>query len=115
MSDTEKEEKTEVAEVENKSEKEPKKEPETSGESVEKEDGAANDGVDYSMIMDTLKALQENQAAMSLQLKAVSDAQSVIVDNGAIVREIPADQIDADSAQSDNDEFVPIEELDLSI
>lgn len=93
----------------------PEPESDGSGESGQESAGAADSGIDYSTIMNTLKAVQENQAAMSLQIKAISDAQSVIVDNGAVVRELQASQIDPDFSSTDNDGFVSIEDLDLSI
>lgn len=93
----------------------PSQEGEGGGESGQGSAGAADSGIDYSTIMNTLKAVQENQAAMSLQIKAISDAQSVLVDNGAVVRELPASQIKPDFSSSDNDDFVSIEDLDLSI
>lgn len=69
---------------------------------------------DYAMIMETMKQLQANQAAMSAQLKAISDAQSVIVDAGAVVREMPASQIDTGN-DPDNDGFISLDDMDLSI
>ena len=90
--------------------------PTAEGESGQNEAaGADNGGQDYSMIMNALTALQENQAAMSLQIKAISDAQSVLVDSGAVVREMPAAQMSADYGSSDEDDFVSIDDLDLSI
>lgn len=93
----------------------PAPEGEGGGESGQESAGAADSGIDYSTIMNTLKAVQENQAAMSLQIKAISDAQSVLVDNGAVVRELPASQIKPGFSSSDSDDFVSIEDLDLSI
>lgn len=76
--------------------------------------GGARPQPDYGMILETMRELKANQAAMSAQLKAISDAQSVIVDAGAVVREIPAAQVDTGN-DPDNDGFISLDEMDLSI
>lgn len=77
--------------------------------------GATEPGSDYTMLVEKLNEIQADQASMALQIKALSDAQSVMVESGAVVREIPANQIDPSYSSSDDDDFVSIEDLDLSI
>ena len=75
---------------------------------------AGEQGISYDMIMETLTAMQANQAKMSAQIQKLTDAQSVLVDAGAVVREDSAASID--NANDDNiDGFVSIDELDLNI
>lgn len=76
--------------------------------------GGTENQPDYSMLLETMRELQANQAAMSAQLKAISDAQSVIVDAGAVVREVPASQIDTETDPG-NDGFISLDKMDLSI
>lgn len=71
-------------------------------------------GISYDMIMETLSAMQANQAKMSAQIQKLTDAQSVLVDAGAVVRENSGTS--TDNANDDNiDGFVSIDELDLNI
>lgn len=76
--------------------------------------GVASSSPDYGTIMTMLESLQANQAHMTAQIKAISDAQSVLVESGAVVHEIPASQINTDS-NSDNDGFISLEDMDFSI
>lgn len=85
---------------------------EGNGESVDV--NRADAAPDYSAIMDKLRELQENQADFSAQLKKISDAQSVLVDSGAVVRELPVDDI-KESNTIDNDGFISLDDMDLSI
>lgn len=70
--------------------------------------------VDYAMIMETLSAVQANQAKMSAQIQKLTDAQSVMVDAGAVIRE-GADTSSSDVTDDKYDGFVSIDDLDLSI
>lgn len=76
---------------------------------------AANEqGISYDMLMETLSAVQANQAKMSAQIQKLTDAQSVLVDAGAVVREGSTDN--SGHVTDDNvDGFVSIDELDLNI
>ncbi len=89
-----------------------------SGDEAGADSGSANaageQGISYDMIMETLTAMQANQAKMSAQIQKLTDAQSILVDAGAVVREDSAATID--NANDDNiDGFVSIDELDLNI
>lgn len=75
---------------------------------------ANGQGVSYEMIMETLSAVQANQAAMSAQIKKLTDAQSVLVDAGAVVRE-GSDNGSSDVTDDNYDGFVSIDELDLNL
>lgn len=84
------------------------------GESASNETGGAQEpDADYSMLMEKLSNIETNQAALAAQVRAISDAQSVLVDAGAVVREVPPANVDADAGA--DDAFVPLEELDFSI
>lgn len=89
-----------------------------SGENAGADSGSApaagEQGVSYEMLMETLSAVQANQAKMSAQIQKLTDAQSVLVDAGAVVREGASDN--SGHVTDDNvDGFVSIDELDLNI
>ena len=89
-----------------------------SGNNAGADSGSANaageQGVSYEMLMETLSAVQANQAKMSAQIQKLTDAQSVLVDAGAVVREGSSDNFT--NVTDDNvDGFVSIDELDLNI
>lgn len=75
---------------------------------------ASEQGVDYGMIMEMLNAVQANQAEMSAKIQKLTDAQSVMVDAGAVIRE-GSDPSSSDVTDDKYDGFVSIDELDLSI
>lgn len=87
---------------------------EKAGAETSEETVASEQGVDYSMIMETLSAVQANQAKMSAQIQKLSDAQSVMVDAGAVIREGSCDS-SSDVTDDKYDGFVSIDELDLNI
>lgn len=76
--------------------------------------GSDEQGISYGMIMETLQAVQANQAKMSAQIQKLSDAQSVLVDAGAVVRE-GSGPSNSDVTDDVNDGFVSIDELDLNL
>ena len=88
-----------------------------SGDNAGADSGSApanEQGVSYEMLMETLSAVQANQAKMSAQIQKLTDAQSVLVDAGAVVREGSTDN--SGHVTDDNvDGFVSIDELDLNI
>lgn len=87
---------------------------EVQGESADNDpSGAAEHAVDYSMVMEKLSAIETNQSALVQKVQALTDAQSVLVDAGAVVREVPAENIV--STNGNEDAFIPLEELDFSI
>lgn len=87
---------------------------EDAGESAaEEQSGAQQPAVDYGVLIEKLNAIEANQTSLASKVQALTDAQSVLVDAGAIVREIPADNIVTD--EGGEDAFIPLEELDLSI
>lgn len=75
---------------------------------------AAAPGIDYATILETLSAIQANQAKMNAQIQKISDAQSVMVDAGAVIRENDITS-SGDVTDDKSDGFVSIDELDLSI
>lgn len=83
----------------------------TNESSVEAESPDAGAQVDYGMLLDALKRVEENQTRLQSQIAKISDAQSVLVDAGAVVQ----DDSTLDTDDTGYDEFVPIEQLDLSI
>lgn len=83
-------------------------------------DGATEPGAgvaqpDYSMLMQMMQEMQENQTRLAGQIAKISDAQSAIIDAGAVIHEGGSRRPGLVDDPSDDDEFVPIERLDLSI
>lgn len=83
-------------------------------------DGATDPGAgvaqpDYSMLMQMMQEMQENQTRLAGQIAKISDAQSAIIDAGAVIHEDGSRRPGLVREQPNDDEFVPIERLDLSI
>lgn len=83
-------------------------------------DGATESGAgvaqpDYSMLMQMMQEMQENQTRLAGQIAKISDAQSAIIDAGAVIHEGGSRRPGLVDDTPDDDEFVPIERLDLSI
>lgn len=69
---------------------------------------------DYGMILGMIKDVQANQAAIMGKLKSLSDAQSILVDSGAVVHEVTEPQSGVQTNFS-NDGFISLDKMDLSI
>lgn len=69
---------------------------------------------DYGMILGMIKDVQANQAAIMGKLKSLSDAQSILVDSGAVVHEENDSNSNAQTNFS-NDGFISLDKMDLSI
>lgn len=69
---------------------------------------------DYGMILDMIKDVQSNQSVIMGKLKSLSDAQSILVDSGAVVREGTEPQSGVQTNFS-NDGFISLDKMDLSI
>lgn len=83
-------------------------------------DGATEPGAgaaqpDYSMLMQMMQEMQANQTRLAGQIAKLSDAQSAIIDAGAVIHEDGSRRPGLVDEQPCDDEFVPIERLDLSI
>lgn len=83
-------------------------------------EGATDSGAgaaqpDYSMLMQMMQEMQENQTRLAGQIAKISDAQSAIIDAGAVIHEDGSRRPGLVGEQPCDDEFVPIERLDLSI
>lgn len=83
-------------------------------------DGATEPGAgaaqpDYSMLMQMMQEMQANQTRLAGQIAKLSDAQSAIIDAGAVIHEDGSRRPGLVDEQPTDDEFVPIERLDLSI
>lgn len=83
-------------------------------------DGATEPGAgaaqpDYSMLVQMMQEMQENQTRLAGQIAKLSDAQSAIIDAGAVIHEDGSRRPGLVDEQPTDDEFVPIERLDLSI
>ena len=83
-------------------------------------DGATEPGAgvaqpDYSMLMQMMQEMQENQTRLAGQIAKISDAQSALIDAGAVIHEDGSRRPGLVDDTPDDDEFVPIERLDLSI
>ena len=91
---------------------EPNRQPNTGAGESNPDDGAAQP--DYGVIMEMIKDVQSNQAAIMGKLKSLSDAQSILVDSGAVVHEgnEPQSGVQADFS---NDGFISLDKMDLSI
>lgn len=79
------------------------------------EPGAGAAQPDYSMLMQMMQEMQENQTRLEGQIAKISDAQSAIIDAGAVIHEDGSRRPGLVGEQPTDDEFVPIERLDLSI
>ena len=79
------------------------------------EPGAGAAQPDYSMLMQMMQEMQENQTRLAGQIAKISDAQSAIIDAGAVIHEDGSRRPGLVGEQPTDDEFVPIERLDLSI
>ena len=83
-------------------------------------DGATESGAgaaqpDYSMLIQMMQEMQANQTRLAGQIAKISDAQSAIIDAGAVIHEDGSRRPGLVDDTPDDDEFVPIERLDLSI
>lgn len=76
---------------------------------------AAQPSADYRRLMDIMSQMQANQDRMAAQIERISDAQSMLVGAGAVIHESPASDTVADVENANDDGYVPIEMLDLSI
>lgn len=90
----------------------PNQEPETGAGESTTNGGAAQP--DYGMILEMIKDVQSNQSAIMGKLKSLSDAQSILVDSGAVVREGTETQSGVQTNFS-NDGFISLDKMDLSI
>ena len=72
----------------------------------------AKPGTDYAQLMDMMATMQANQDRMAAQIERISDAQSMLVGKGVVIHEAPTDDIDN---STDDDLFVPLEQLDFNI
>lgn len=79
------------------------------------EPGAGVAQPDYSMLMQMMQEMQENQTRLAGQIAKISDAQSALIDAGAVIHEDGSRRPGLVDDTPDDDEFVPIERLDLSI
>ena len=91
---------------------EPNQQPNTGAGESNLGDGAAQP--DYGMILEMIRDVQSNQSAIMGKLKSLSDAQSILVDSGAVVHEgnEPRSGVRADFP---NDGFISLDKMDLSI
>lgn len=77
--------------------------------------GAGEAQPDYSTLVQMMREMQENQTRLAGQIARLSDAQSAIIDAGAVIHEDGSRRPGLVDDQPTDDEFVPIERLDLSI
>lgn len=92
----------------------------TDGATDRATEGATDSGAgaaqpDYSMLMQMMQEMQANQTRLAGQIAKLSDAQSAIIDAGAVIHEDGSRRPGLVDDQPTDDEFVPIERLDLSI
>lgn len=83
-------------------------------------EGATDSGAgaaqpDYTMLMQMMQEMQANQTRLAGQIAKLSDAQSALIDAGAVIHEDGSRRPGLVDEQPCDDEFVPIERLDLSI
>lgn len=95
---------------------EPKQEPNqqpNTGAGESNPDGGATQP-DYGMILGMIKDVQANQSVIMGKLKSLSDAQSLLVDSGAVVHEGNDPQSGVQTNFS-NDGFISLDKMDLSV
>lgn len=80
-------------------------------ETNEATEESTHDGIDYSYLLELVTTIKANQEDLKKQVKTVSDAQSVIIDAGAVVRE---DKV-ADNETNEKKSSLSFDDLDLSI
>ena len=92
--------------------RDPNRQPNAGAGESDPDGGAAQP--DYGMIMGMIRDMQANQHAIMGKLKSLSDAQSLLVDSGAVVHEgnEPRSGVQADFS---NDGFISLDKMDLSI
>lgn len=91
---------------------EPDQQPGTGAGESDADGGAAQ--LDYGMILGMIKDMQANQSAIMGKLKSLSDAQSLLVDSGAVVHEGNEPRSGVQTNFS-NDGFISLDKMDLSI
>lgn len=94
------------------SQQQPSQQPNTGAGESSRGDGAVQPG--YGVILEMIKDIQANQSAIMGKLKSLSDAQSILVDSGAVVREGTEPQSGVRTNFS-NDGFISLDKMDLSI
>lgn len=90
----------------------PNQQPNTGAGESNRGDGAAQP--DYGMILEMIRDVQSNQSAIMGKLKSLSDAQSILVDSGAVVHEGNEPQSGV-QANFSNDGFISLDKMDLSV
>lgn len=93
-------------------EQEPKQETEQGAGESAQDGGAAQP--DYGVLLGMIQDVQANQSVILDKLKSLSDAQSILVDSGAVVHEDNAAQSGVQTSFR-NDGFIPLDKMDLSI
>ena len=76
------------------------------------DESAAKPGADYTQLMDMMETMQANQDKMAAQIERISDAQSMLIGKGAVIHEPAVDDVDN---PTDDDLFVPLEQLDFNV
>ena len=79
------------------------------------EPGAGAAQPDYSLLIPMMQEMHAIQTRLAGQIAKLSDAQSAIIDAGAVIHEDGSRRPGLVDNQPTDDEFVPIERLDLSI
>lgn len=92
--------------------REPSRQPNAGAGGPDPDGGAAQP--DYGMILGMIKDMQANQSAIMGKLKSLSDAQSLLVDSGAVVHE-GNDPQSGLQANFSNDGFISLDKMDLSV
>lgn len=107
MTDEENDKKTEENVEQSEPESPTQSEPTETSAGAEQEKSTDN----YGMVMELLKQVQDNQTRLIGEIAAIKDAQSVLVDAGAVIHDDSA----IDEPAAGVDEYIPIEKLDLLV
>lgn len=91
---------------------EPNRRPDAGAGESNQNDGAAQP--DYGTILEMIREVQSNQSAIMGRLKSLSDAQSLLVDSGAVVHEGNEPRSGV-RASLPNDGLISLDKMDLSI
>lgn len=89
--------------------------PDTTGEQSAQPSSEPQQSADYASILQMLTDMQANQDELAGQIERISDAQSMILGAGAVIHESGDVQPGTPVKPPTDDDYVPLDKLNLSI